>query len=725
MAPEAAAARSRRTGSGDDGPEVLACPLPPPQAATARPAVQLPARPQHCGMCFSSMTFRGSPEAGLRLTKQTLARWFTPFTGNILSSSHLSSLLREWDLDPGASALDVEVFARPAPRSREPLRDGARVSQEAAEPAAIDSAGIRSARAEPASARGRGRGVVALLGLCGLSASLVQTLVVPLLPGLPAILGVSPPVTPWLVTVTLLTGAIATPLLARLGDTYGRRRLLLLSLALLAIGSIVCALPLGFVGLLIGRAVQGAALATIPLSISIANTLPVVRRPNAAIALISAMMGVGGAIGLPAAGLIADHWGFRWLFLLLAAVATAATIGTALVVPPIAGRREARLDVLGTVLFALVLAALLLALTNANRWGWASPLTLGLLALCAAMTPIFLVVETRHSAPIVDIRAAIQRPVLLTNIAAFFTGFTMFENFVTTLALAQVPASSGHGFGLSAAAASLCLLPTGLVMVLISPVTGRLLDRFRGRATMLIGLGLLFLGCTLRLLGSSSVVLVMTSSAVIGLGTALSFAAMPAMILAVTPTRQSSAAVGLNALSRSLGAAGASALSGVVLAGLTVARGRAGPSFPTGLRPLVAGGRSRGDLCKCGRGLCATCPPDHRLTGPGLKRVRVEHVTCLLPSHPIAWLQHPREHGQPMHTRGTCDRRRPGPGAATSPEFRDRASLTRCPVLETKQAGRQGREAPASPKRCGGSASSVSGIVGRGGSDRHAESDHW
>lgn len=81
---------------------------------------------------------------------------------------------------------------------------------------------------------------------------------------------------------------------------------------------------------------------------------------------------------------------------------------------------------------------------------------------------------------------------------------------------------------------------------------------------------MLFLGCTVRLLGGQSVVLVMTSSAIIGLGTALSFAAMPAMILAVTPTQHSSAAVGLNALSRSLGAAGASAVAGVVLAGLTV-----------------------------------------------------------------------------------------------------------------------------------------------------------
>ena len=258
------------------------------------------------------------------------------------------------------------------------------MAKEAAGPAAIGPAGtepadITSVRTESAGSGQRGRAVVALLGLCGLTASLVQTLVVPLLPELPAILGVSPTVTPWLVTITLLTGAIATPLLARLGDTYGRRRLLLLSLSLLATGSIICALPVGLVGLLVGRAVQGAALATIPLSISIANTLPVVRRPNAAIALISAMMGVGGAIGLPAAGLIADHWGFRWLFLLLAAVAIVATIGTALVVPPIPGRREARLDVLGTILFTLVLAALLLALTNANRWGWTSPWTLGLL----------------------------------------------------------------------------------------------------------------------------------------------------------------------------------------------------------------------------------------------------------------------------------------------------------------------------------------------------------
>jgi predicted MFS family arabinose efflux permease len=141
-----------------------------------------------------------------------------------------------------------------------PLGDGADIA-------------IESTTAVSGQAGGRGRLVVALLGTCGLVASLVQTLVVPLLPELPRMVDVSPTATPWLVTVTRLSGAIATPLLARLGDSYGRRRLLLLTLSLLATGSVVCGLPFGFIGLLVGRALQGVALAPIPLSISIANAL--------------------------------------------------------------------------------------------------------------------------------------------------------------------------------------------------------------------------------------------------------------------------------------------------------------------------------------------------------------------------------------------------------------------------------------------------------------------
>lgn len=417
--------------------------------------------------------------------------------------------------------------------------------------------------------RSRATAVVALLGASALASSLVQTLVVPLMPRFPELLGVSRAATPWLITTTLLSASICTPMLAQLGDRFGRRRLLLVSLGLLAIGSLVCGLSRDLGWLLAGRTLQGGAMAIIPLGISLAHAIPSVRRPNSAVAVISAMMGIGGAIGLPAVGLMTQFFDYHAVFWSTAVVAALASIGVLLIVPPVPGRRSGRLDFVGTVVFAAMLAALLLPLTHGGQWGWTSPVTLILAGTFLALVPIFLA-ERRHPHPAVDVVALAHRPVLLTNIASLFVGFAMFENFVVTIQLVQVPTASGFGFGLSAFAASLCMLPTGLVMAGAAPWTGKLVDGRGPRTTMLLGLAALFLGGIIRLAGSDKLWLVVGSSAVIGVGIALAFAAMPALILSATPPEQSAAATGLNTLSRSIGSTFASAVSGVLLSSLTV-----------------------------------------------------------------------------------------------------------------------------------------------------------
>lgn len=107
--------------------------------------------------------------------------------------------------------------------------------------------------------------IVAVLALSGIVVSLMQTLIIPLIPQLPTLLGASPSDATWAITATLLAGAVATPVMGRLGDMYGKRRMLLLSLVLLVAGSAVAALSDTLTPLVVGRALQGLAAGVIPL----------------------------------------------------------------------------------------------------------------------------------------------------------------------------------------------------------------------------------------------------------------------------------------------------------------------------------------------------------------------------------------------------------------------------------------------------------------------------
>lgn len=140
--------------------------------------------------------------------------------------------------------------------------------------------------ASPASPRPNA--VVAVLALAGIVVALMQTLVIPIIPELPKLLDASASDAAWAVTATLLASAVATPVVGRLGDMFGKRRMLLLSLVLLIAGSAVCGLSDALVPMVVGRALQGLSAAVIPLGISIMRDELPVERLAGATAVMSA-----------------------------------------------------------------------------------------------------------------------------------------------------------------------------------------------------------------------------------------------------------------------------------------------------------------------------------------------------------------------------------------------------------------------------------------------------
>ncbi|MEZ5153087.1 MFS transporter [Rhodococcus zopfii] len=412
--------------------------------------------------------------------------------------------------------------------------------------------------------------VTALLSLAGLVVALQTTLVVPLLPNLPGVLGVSDGDATWLVTITLLTGAVATPVVSRTADMYGKRRMMILSLAMMVLGSLIAAVGGTYVAVLVGRAFQGFSSALIPIAMAVLRDVLPREKVAAAVALVSATMGIGGALGLPTAGLLFDHFGWMSVFWVSAVAGALLLTGILILVPAGITGTRGRFDVVGAVLLSLALVALLLGISKGPAWGWTSPRILLSLGVAVVVLAAWVPYELRTKTPMVDLRVSMHRPVLLTNIAGLFVSFAAYANTLATTQQLQLPETTGFGFGLSAATAGLCMVPGGLAMMIFSPASARITERVGARATLVASTILMTLAYTFRTTFDDTVVLIIVGSVAVSIGNAVAFATMPTLIMNSVPLTETAAANGVNALLRTIGSSGMSAVVAALLTGITV-----------------------------------------------------------------------------------------------------------------------------------------------------------
>jgi Arabinose efflux permease len=410
--------------------------------------------------------------------------------------------------------------------------------------------------------------VVGVLATCGLTVSLMQTLVVPLLPRFPQLLATTPATVSWLLTANLIAGAVTTPLLGRLGDMYGKRRMLLVALGFLVLGSGLAATAPDIGTLIAARALQGAGFGVISLGMSIIRDVLPPARVGAGVGLMSSSLGVGGAVGLPITGVVAHVASWRPLFAAAALFGLFLVVLVALVVPESAVRTGGRFDLIGAAGLAAALTCVLLAISKGNEWGWASPAVLCLFGGALVLFPVWGAWEWRARRPLVDLRVNARPAVLWTNVSAVLAGFSMFACFVVITQLLQAPPGTGYGFGLPLAVAGAVLVPVGVAMTVFSPLSARL-SRARGaRTTVLTGVALM-IGGNLGLASvPRSVVLLMVATTVTASGTALVYAALPLMIMDAVPATETGSANGLNTLARMLGTSTCSAFIAAVSSGL-------------------------------------------------------------------------------------------------------------------------------------------------------------
>ena len=426
---------------------------------------------------------------------------------------------------------------------------------------------------------------LAILTLAGIAFALQQTMVIPALPTLQRDLHTTTTWVTWVLTVFLLVASVSTPILGKLGDQYGKERLLVISLALFLVGSIGAAAAWNIWALIGWRAVQGAGAAVFPLSYGIIRDEFPREKVGVAIGLVSAVFGIGGGFGIVLSGVIVDNVSWRWLFIVGAVGIGAALVLVHRFIPESPIKTPSRVDYIGATLMSGGLIAMLVALTEGETWGWTSGRTLGLAAAAVVLLVAWGMAELRVDEPMVDMRMLARREILFTNITAMIAGFAMFGTFVLVPNFVEMPHGLSmslqhavhYGFGASATKAGLYLLPSSVTLLFAGPLAGLIGKRVGFKWPLASGMLLVAASAGSLAAWHAKPWQILAAMPVLGIGVGFAFAAMATLITeAVRPT-ETGVATGMNTVMRTVGGV----IGGQVGAALLTAHTIPGTNFPS------------------------------------------------------------------------------------------------------------------------------------------------
>ncbi|BCL30998.1 MFS transporter [Streptomyces aurantiacus] len=418
----------------------------------------------------------------------------------------------------------------------------------------------------PRTRKPSGSGIVPVLAFAGIVVAVMQTLLVPVIKDLPELLSTSPSNATWVMTSTLLAGAVSTPIMGRLGDLYGKRRMLIASLSVMVVGSLVAGFTSELLVMIVGRSLQGFAMGAIPLGIGLMRDGLPREKLGSAMALMSSSIGVGGGLALPVAALVAQHTDWHALFFGSAGLGVVSILLTLAFVPESPMRAVGTFDAPGALGLSAGLVLFLVPITKGSDWGWTSGTTLGLFGAAAAVLLLWGVMELRLKAPLVDLRTTARPAVLFTNLASIMVGVAFYAVSLVLPQLLQLPASTGYGLGQSMVVAGLCVAPLGLTMMFTAPVYARLSAKYGPKVTLMMGLLIIAIGYGAGLGLMSAAWQTIIIAVVLGAGIGLAYSSLPALIIGAVPASETGAANGLNTLMRSIGTSVSSAVIGMVLA---------------------------------------------------------------------------------------------------------------------------------------------------------------
>jgi EmrB/QacA subfamily drug resistance transporter len=408
--------------------------------------------------------------------------------------------------------------------------------------------------------------ILAVLSLGGISYALLQSLVIPALPQIQQQLHTSESAVGWVLTAYLLSASILTPILGRLGDRWGKEKMLLIVLILLGLGTLLSAAASSLSVMLLGRVIQGAGGGIFPLAFSIIrDEFPNDKVPGS-IGLVSSLLGIGGGAGVVLAGVVTSNLSYHWLFWFPAVIIAITAWLTWRYIPESPVKTPADINYRAAGLMTVGMSGVLLAITETSTWGWVSTKTIGLFVFGSLVIALWIREELRSREPLVDMRMMAIRGVWTTNTVAFLIGMGMYSSFVLIPELVQGSVANG-GFGSSVTEAGLFLLPSTIAIVILGQMAGTLERRIGSRGSLIWG-AVAALGCYVLLVADRSQQWeIYVAALLLGIGIGLSFSAMANLIVQNVRQDQTGVATGMNAVTRTLGGAFGGQIAASLLAG--------------------------------------------------------------------------------------------------------------------------------------------------------------
>jgi EmrB/QacA subfamily drug resistance transporter len=395
--------------------------------------------------------------------------------------------------------------------------------------------------------------------------ALLQSLVIPVLTTVQHDLHTSQDTVTWVLTAYLLSASIFTPILGRIGDMMGKKRVFVFTLVALAVGSLLAALTSSIGIMIVARVIQGVGGGMIPVAFGIIRDEFPAEKVAGAVGALAALTAVGAGLGIVLAGPIVDALNYHWLFWLPMILTVAAAVLAVLVVPESPVRNPGRISWPPALLLSGWLVALLVALSEAPDWGWASGRVLGLLAAAVVLALVWVFAELRAATPLIDMTMMRRRGVWTNNLVALLIGVGMYATFAFLPEFVQTPSVAGYGFGASITRSGLMLLPSTITMFATGMFVGKLTRRLGGKVLVISGCLVGAVAMSILAFAHAQQWEIYLSTALMGIGFGLAFSAMSALIVAAVPASQTGVASGMNANIRTIGGSiGSAAMASIV-----------------------------------------------------------------------------------------------------------------------------------------------------------------
>jgi EmrB/QacA subfamily drug resistance transporter len=420
--------------------------------------------------------------------------------------------------------------------------------------------------------------------------ALLQSLVIPVLTTIQHELHTTQGTVTWVLTAYLLSASIMTPILGRIGDMTGKKRVFVATLVALAVGSLLAAIAPSIGVMIVARVIQGFAGGMLPVAFGIIRDEFPAEKVAGAVGIIASLAAVGAGLGIVLAGPIVNALNYHWLFWLPLILTVIAAVTAILFVPESSARSSGRISWLPALLLSGWLTALLIALSEAPTWGWGSGSVLGLLAAAVVLAAGWALAELRATTPLIDMKMMRRTAVWTNNLTALLIGVGMYATFAFLPEFVQTPAAAGYGFGASITQSGLMLLPAAVTMFIVGLYAGRLARRLGGKT-------LVIAGC---LVGAGSMSMlafahhqkweIYVATALMGIGFGLAFSAMSALIVAAVPPSQTGVASGMNANIRTIGGSiGAAVMASIVTSQLEPSGLPREAGYTTGFAVMAGG----------------------------------------------------------------------------------------------------------------------------------------